>query len=107
MLKQDTIQKIILLIKPFDPGKIILFGSQANDTASPDSDIDLLIIKDIPEFNIREFRLSIKKVLWTNLNELNIPFDIIVDSENRIMQRIKSGDTFYQDIITNGKVIYA
>lgn len=107
MLKQDTIQKIILLIKPFDPGKIILFGSHANDTESPDSDIDLLIIKDIPEFNIREFRLSIKKVLWTNLIELNIPFDIIVDSENRIMQRIKSGDTFYQDIITNGKVIYA
>jgi len=39
---------------------VILFGSQSNGLANNDSDIDLLIVKNIPEKNIRALRLEIK-----------------------------------------------
>ncbi|MBU1085637.1 nucleotidyltransferase domain-containing protein [Patescibacteria group bacterium] len=36
---------LVKKLKPFDPEKIIIFGSYAKDKANPESDIDLLIIK--------------------------------------------------------------
>ena len=74
--------------------------------ANNDSDIDLLIVKNIPENNIRDLRLEIKLALWTNLNSLQKHFDIIVDSEERIQQRILMGDLFYKEIYTNGTKLY-
>lgn len=36
---------LIKKLKPLDPEKIIIFGSYAKNKANPESDIDLLIIK--------------------------------------------------------------
>jgi hypothetical protein len=44
--------------------------------------------------------------LWTNLNSLQKHFDVIVDSEERIQQRIQMGDLFYKEIYTNGTSLY-
>jgi predicted nucleotidyltransferase len=38
-----------LLVEAIDPDRIILSGSRARGEAMPDSDIDLLIIKDSPD----------------------------------------------------------
>ena len=37
------------LVEAIDPDRIILFGSRARGDARPDSDVDLLIIKDSDE----------------------------------------------------------
>ena len=87
--------------------KIILFGSYAYGNPDDESDIDLLLIKDIPTDNIREFRLKVKLKLWDIIAKWNIPIDIIVDNQNRIKQRIKDGDMFYNEILTKGNTIYA
>ena len=42
----DVCQKIVAAIHPV---KIIMFGSQADGTATADSDLDLFIIHDLPE----------------------------------------------------------
>jgi len=106
MLDTITIQNIVANLKRFEPEKVILFGSQSNGLANNDSDIDLLIVKNIPENNIRALRLEIKLALWNNLNSLQKHFDIIVDSEERIQQRIQMGDLFYKEIYTNGTPLY-
>jgi len=106
MLDAITIENIVANLKRFEPEKVILFGSQANGLANNDSDIDLLIVKNIPEKNIRALRLEIKLALWNNLNSLQKHFDIIVDSEERIQQRIQMGDLFYKEIYTNGTPLY-
>jgi predicted nucleotidyltransferase len=106
MLDTITIQNIVANLKRFEPEKVILFGSQSNGLANNDSDIDLLIVKNIPENNIRALRLEIKLALWNNLNSLRKHFDIIVDSEERIQQRIQMGDLFYKEIYTNGTPLY-
>jgi uncharacterized protein len=72
-----------------------------------DSDIDLLVIKNIPKNETRDFRIKIKKALWMKLGRLNFSFDILVDNEQRIMERIDMGDLFYKEIYLNGKTIYA
>ena len=98
---------IVEELKKASPEKIILFGSYAYGTPTADSDIDLLVVKNIKENEVRKYRLQLKKALWERLKPFNFPFDLIVDNESRIKQRIAMGDLFYKEIFTKGKVIYA
>ena len=107
MLSESVKNTIINTIKPMDPDKIILFGSYAYGKPVSESDIDLLIIKDIPEDKVRETRIEAKKLLWQEFKNKNISFDVLVDSENRIKSRIEIGDLFYEEIFNKGQVIYA
>ena len=43
-----TVQNIINQLKPYQPEKIILFGSYAHGQPSKDSDVDLVVIKKPP-----------------------------------------------------------
>jgi len=107
MDKGTVIKKITTIIKQHGVQKIILFGSYAYGNPTKDSDIDLLVIKDIPEKEIRDFRIKLKKELWNNLDNISGAFDILIDNEERIKQRIALGDLFYKEIYTKGKTIYA
>jgi predicted nucleotidyltransferase len=107
MDKNEYISLLINEIKQEAPEKIILFGSYAKGNPDVDSDIDLLIVKDIAESEIREFRVNLKLKLWDLIKTWRIPVDIIVDNQERINQRINEGDLFYKEILTNGDVIYA
>lgn len=105
-------EKILTEIKEtlisFGVEKIILFGSYAYGVPNVDSDLDLLVIKkSLPENETRNFRIKLKKALWLKIGKYNLPFDLIVDSEDRIKKRIRMGDLFYKEIYTKGKVIYA
>lgn len=107
-MKSDKyISLIVDELKNISPEKIILFGSYAYGQPDDESDIDLLIIKDIEPTEIRNVRLNIKLKLWDLVKKWNIPVDIIVDSQERINQRIEEGDMFYKEILTKGNVIYA
>lgn len=105
MLDKLTIQSIVNQLRKFEPKKVILFGSQATGMATKESDIDLLVIKDVSENNVRQLRLKIKEALWANSSQID--FDVIVDSEERILKRIELGDLFYKEIYTNGITLYA
>jgi len=107
MLSESVKNSIINTIRPMGPDKIILFGSFAYGKPESESDIDLLIIKDIPEDKVRETRIEAKKLLWQEFRNKNISFDVLVDSENRIKNRIEIGDLFYEEIFNKGQVIYA
>lgn len=99
--------EITAILRQYGSEKIILFGSYAYGTPTHDSDIDLLVIKNIPESETRDFRLTLKKALWHKLGKFNFSFDIHVDNETRINERIGIGDLFYKEIYSNGRVLYA
>jgi len=107
MLPGDVKHKIIEALKSLDPEKIILFGSHAYGDPREESDIDLFIIKNIDKEQVRDYRLKTKKLLWQQFRNQNINFDVLVDSEDRINERINIGDRFYEEIYNNGQVIYA
>ena len=107
MDSEKLFSEIIALLKQFEIEKIILFGSYAYGSPTKDSDIDLLVIKDIPETETRDFRIKIKKTLWTELGKQNYSFDVLVDNEQRINDRIRMGDMFYKEIYSKGRILYA
>lgn len=88
----------------YKPNKIILFGSIANGTGDYASDIDLLIVKETAKR--RPFR--IKKVFESlrGMNR-NYALDAIVYTPNEIENRLKIGDYFVTEALSQGKVMYA
>ena len=104
---EQVIGSITELLVKEGAEKVILFGSYAYGLPQKDSDIDLLVIKDIPVNETRNFRIKIKKALWNNLDKPGFSFDILVDNEQRIQERILMGDLFYKEILSKGKVLYA
>lgn len=92
----------------FDPDKIILFGSYAYGQPGYNSDIDILVIKDLEKNKVRRSRILVKKYLRDLMLENDMDIDVIIDSWQRIQDRIKDKeDLFLKEITENGKVIYA
>lgn len=107
MKNQEYISLIVDKIKQEKPEKIILFGSYAYGNPGKESDVDILVIKNIDESKIRDFRIKLKTLLWDIITKEKIPVDILVDNLERINQRISDGDLFYREIMSKGNVIYA
>ncbi len=89
--------------------KIILFGSVARGEANEESDIDLLVMtRSLPLSEIRNFKIGLQKKLIELQMKYKIGIDLIVDDTDRFYDRIeKIKDQFYDDILSEGKVLYA
>lgn len=88
------------VISRFDPEAIILFGSYARGTDYHDSDVDLLILMET-RFRPIEQAIRIRQEI-----PRNFPMDLIVMSPGVVSRRIAKGDTFLQEIIREGRVLY-
>lgn len=89
------------IVKQVQPEKIILFGSFAWGTPGPDSDVDLLVIKETD--NPRAVAREIDDALFPR----PCPIDVIVYRPDQVEERRQRDDMFITDILTNGKVLYA
>ena len=74
-LHDELIREIVSRLQQINPQKIFLFGSYAVGTASTDSDIDLLVIKDSVGSKIREMIMARKL-----LRGLGKSFDVVVST---------------------------
>ena len=89
------------IARRYAPEKIILFGSHARGTANEDSDVDMLVIMD---FEGRERQMV--SDIRSNIRS-HFPLDLIVRSTKDIEWRIKEDDFFLQEVMQQGKVLYA
>jgi uncharacterized protein len=83
----------------FDPDKIILFGSYAYGTPTPDSDVDLLVI--MPTRNQIEQAVRIDEAI-----ERGFAMDLLVRTPRVLEQRLRWGDWFLREVVERGKVLY-
>jgi predicted nucleotidyltransferase len=88
------------IAEQFSPEQVILFGSYAYGTPTPDSDVDLLIVmpaKGPPVDKAIEIRLAI-----------DVPFsvDLLVRTPAQIKTRLRMNDFFMQDVIEKGRTLY-
>ncbi len=99
---------IVERLKPFNPDKIILFGSYAYGTPNEDSDIDLFLLTDNLNIeNMRSYKLELQKNLFDIQKKYLLGIDIFVDTTKRMEDRIKNvKDQFYDEILTKGITIY-
>lgn len=84
----------------FNAQKVILFGSYAKGMASPDSDVDVLVIVSFEGRSVDksvEIRMKLRP---------HFPVDMLIRTPEKIQQRIDMGDDFIREIIEEGKVLY-
>jgi len=88
------------LAEEFRPQRVILFGSYANGTPTPDSDVDLLVVMPLdgpPVDKSVEMRLKLRP---------RFPLDLLIRTPAKIEERLAMGDDFIRDILEKGKVLY-
>ncbi len=84
----------------FSPKQIVLFGSYARGQATPDSDVDLLVLMDTslrPVDQAVEIRGAV---------QFPFPVDLLVRTPGQIEERLSLGDSFIQEILAEGIVLY-
>ncbi|MCA1900191.1 MAG: nucleotidyltransferase domain-containing protein [Chloroflexi bacterium] len=101
----ETLPKAVRrLVRKLKPEKIILFGSYAYGTPTPDSDADLLIVT---KTNGKEKEMYRAASLL--LVPRQFPVDIIVKTSKEIDAAMKGGAVngfFTREMVKKGKVLY-
>ncbi len=87
-------------LSKFRPHKVILFGSYAYGTPTPDSDIDLLVVMPYAG-NEMEKMVEVRRLL-----DSSMPVDVLVKTPHQIEEQIGLGDFFINEVIEKGKVLY-
>ena len=102
---KTIIQRMVeKLRRSYAPQKVILFGSYARGTARPDSDIDLLVIKETSERFIDRW-VTVRGILSDA--QRNIPLETLVLTPQEVSKRLAIGDQFIAKILNEGEVLYA
>lgn len=99
----ETLDRVVqLVLESADPKQIIVFGSHSRDDASPDSDLDLIIILPHVESRFREM-VRLRRALAP----VRMPIDVLVYSEDDVRSRGDWLGTALHEALQHGKVIYA
>jgi predicted nucleotidyltransferase len=83
----------------FQPERIILFGSYAYGTPHEDSDVDILVV--MPARNQIDQAVKIHLAILPPF-----PLDLIVRTPKNMKWRLEEGDSFLQEVVSRGKVLY-
>jgi len=92
------------LIAEYIPQQVILFGSYAYGDPRPDSDIDLLIIKDTSERFIDRW-VTVRRILSDAQRSFSL--DTLILTPQEVANRLAVGDQFVAEILERGEVLYA
>jgi predicted nucleotidyltransferase len=99
-MRKDIERFVREVSRRFDPDKVVLFGSHAAGTASPGSDVDILVLMDFKGRAARkafEIRMAISRPF---------PLDLIVRRPGDVRRRVEQGDPFLKEIMATGRVLY-
>jgi predicted nucleotidyltransferase len=83
----------------FDPEKIILFGSFAYGRPHAFSDVDLLVVMPAREELTQAARIQLAF-------EPVFPLDLLVRTPERLQRRLAKGDSFLEEVVRKGIVLY-
>lgn len=101
MVRETEILEFVgRIVEEFAPQRVILFGSYARGDATPDSDVDLLVVMPTKKETIEqavEIRQRIRR---------SFPLDLIVKTPVDVARRLSLQDCFLTTIMTEGKTLY-
>jgi predicted nucleotidyltransferase len=89
------------IAKRFRPQKIILFGSYAYGEPTENSDVDLFVIMSRTRSSGERMSLKIRREV-----PVAFPLDLLVRTPGVVSKRLAWGDSFTQEIVTLGQVLY-
>lgn len=101
MLDQKILNEIVRRIADAaQPQKIILFGSAARGDMGPNSDVDLLVVKD----GVRA--LDLMRHIYSKLRGVRAAVDVIVVSSEDVARYKDSHALVIKPALQEGKVVY-
>lgn len=99
---EEVLEEIVRrIVEAVAPEKIILFGSAARGEMEPDSDIDLLVIKEC------DHPRELARLIRRRLADIEIPKDILVVRPATLEKHRETIGYIYRPALREGKVIYA
>ena len=102
MVSQDDIQRMVdTIVERFDPERVILFGSYARGDATPDSDVDLLVVKDT-DHDLLDLAADIATAVW----RVPVAKDILVRTPAQVGRSRRSGWTVTREAMQSGRVLF-
>lgn len=97
-LVRPLVEQIVALANPL---RVILFGSRAQGTARPDSDIDLLVV--MPDGTPRR-RAMVE--IGARLPRPNVGIDLLVATPSSLEQGVQNPALIYREILSTGTDLY-
>lgn len=95
----QLVQRIVAEVHPL---RIILFGSAAQESVQPDSDLDLLVV--MPE-GVHRRRTA--QLLYRKIRGIARPFDILVATPSDLEKHQDNRGLIYHTILQEGRDVYA
>ena len=89
------------IVQEFTPLQVILFGSYAYGTPTENSDVDLLVVMDIPKSEFRNKAIEIRQRIPSRFS-----LDLLVRSPEEIAYRVSYNDWFLREITEKGDFLY-
>jgi predicted nucleotidyltransferase len=86
--------------REFAPEQIVLFGSYAWGTPTPDSDVDLMVVMP------KRRRVARPSLAIRQRVRAGFPVDILVRPPEEIARRMNAGDSFVTEVMTRGRAMY-
>ena len=101
-ISPDRFRELVERIaRALQPEKIVLFGSYARGSATPDSDVDLLVVMETSAPPVERY-LAVSRLLRPR----PFPVDILVKTPEEIRQALSEGDFFIREILEKGLILY-
>jgi uncharacterized protein len=94
-------EAVARIVHELRPEKIILFGSYAYGTPTPESDVDLLVIMRTGASGA-DRSWAVSRLLLPR----PFPVDILVKTPQEVQRALGKGDFFIREILTRGRVLY-
>lgn len=98
----DLARSLGCLVDTFEPDYVYVFGSQARGQATPDSDVDLLVVvshSDLPRH--RRAELAHEVVGWHS-----VPLDIFVLTREEFDRRARAATSLPATVLREGRTLY-
>ena len=89
------------IVREFAPLQIILFGSYAYGTPTEDSDVDLLVVMDIPKSEFTRKAIEIRQRI-----SYRFGLDLLVRSPEEIAYRVSYNDWFLREVAEKGELLH-
>ena len=89
------------IVREFAPLQVVLFGSYAYGTPTVYSDVDLLVVMEVPKSETRRLAAEIQERIPERFR-----LDLLVRSPEEIAYRLSHNDWFLREISEKGIVLY-
>ncbi|MCL5997517.1 MAG: nucleotidyltransferase domain-containing protein [Chloroflexi bacterium] len=100
-VSRGEIQRVVdEIVRHVHPQRVVLFGSYAYGTPTPDSDVDMLVLMETSLSNVEQ-AVEIRRRV-----DIPFPTDLLVRTPKQLAERLGMGDLLFKEVMSKGVVLY-